>query len=113
VQKKGNLWFADWRDVNGKRHRRGFSNADSASAFTSAMRKEVAAKKALNVCRSEVVHSIHSEKATFSMSNQGTDTIMADLRAELLRAFRKLVRTSIAQAKRGNPSLLLSLIREI
>lgn len=46
VSKKAKEYFADWRDENGKRHRRAFRTAADARAFQTKKQREVEAKKA-------------------------------------------------------------------
>lgn len=41
MKQKGNLWFADWRDEHGKRHRKGFANKSTAQRFQNRMRETV------------------------------------------------------------------------
>ena len=45
MQKRFKLWMADWRDANGKRHRKGFKTRQDAEAWT-IRRKAEEAKKA-------------------------------------------------------------------
>lgn len=46
MQKKGNLWMADWRDQHGRRYRQGFKTKRAAQHHTAKMLKLAAAKKA-------------------------------------------------------------------
>jgi hypothetical protein len=44
--RKNGRWYADWRDENGKRHRKSFATRQAAKAHAKAMRKAVQQKKA-------------------------------------------------------------------
>lgn len=46
MKRKGKLWMADWRDAQGKRHRKGFTNRMQAIRFKNQMQEEAKRKKA-------------------------------------------------------------------
>ena len=46
MQRKGKLWMADWRDENGKRHRKGFTSRTQAAKHQAQKEQETKLKKA-------------------------------------------------------------------
>lgn len=46
MKKKGKLWYADWRDAAGVRHRKGFKTAAQAREYATRMQRRESAKKA-------------------------------------------------------------------
>jgi len=43
--KKGKLWLADWRDIHGTRHRKGFASKKEAERYQATMQGEAGALK--------------------------------------------------------------------
>ena len=46
MKKKSNLWMADWRDEQGRRHRKGFPTKQQAQRHQARQARDTAAKKA-------------------------------------------------------------------
>lgn len=44
--KKSGKWLADWRDANGKRHRKAFLSKDSAIRYQNSQARDAESKKA-------------------------------------------------------------------
>lgn len=66
MQKIHRLWFADWRDADGVRHRKGFKTRRSAAAFQRRMREATHGEKKSQASRAFVASSRPTAKANRS-----------------------------------------------